>query len=266
MPRGFSFPNRGPHINNVPADVFVPLSFTAAELGAFGAMFNNSVVGRLKSGVTVEQAAAEADAIAKQIVADFHPLVNRLFAGHHQFAGLSIITHGSIEPRNAIEGISGSAASGLGILSIQDDAKLRAHVRLGEFKASESRPRSRKRMIGNRARKQQHGKHEPGHDHSLHLSHATPNQHSQTNTAKPTQPRMAVLHRSVRRLFIAEGDHGIDMGGAACGPLPRSPLWWLNMTKTLPSCIHCQPPWCGSWLKLGLRRVLGDVEIRRSQE
>jgi predicted permease len=73
MPRGFTFPNRGPHINNVPADLFVPISFTQAELGAFGAMFNNSVVGRLKPGVSVEQAAAEANTIAKQIVTDVYP-------------------------------------------------------------------------------------------------------------------------------------------------------------------------------------------------
>ncbi len=73
MPRGFTFPNRGPHINNVPADLFVPISFSRGELGAFGAMFNNSVVGRLKPGVTVAQAAAEANAIARQIVADVYP-------------------------------------------------------------------------------------------------------------------------------------------------------------------------------------------------
>jgi predicted permease len=73
MPRGFTFPNRGPHINNVPADVFVPISFTPVQLRAFGSMYNNSVVGRLKPGVTVEQAGAEATAIAKQLVAEVYP-------------------------------------------------------------------------------------------------------------------------------------------------------------------------------------------------
>jgi predicted permease len=73
MPPGFSFPNRGPSLNNVPAEIFVPISFTAGQLRAFGAMFNNSVVGRLQPGVTPEQASAEAAAITKQIVADVYP-------------------------------------------------------------------------------------------------------------------------------------------------------------------------------------------------
>src|SRR6185369_13946764 len=46
MPAGFTFPNRGPHLNNIPADVYVPMSFSAFELRAFGSMYNNSVVGR----------------------------------------------------------------------------------------------------------------------------------------------------------------------------------------------------------------------------
>ena len=73
MPRTFSFPSRGPRLNNVPADVFVPIAFTAGELRAFGSMYNNTVVGRLKSGVTVEQAAAEATAIARQIYVELYP-------------------------------------------------------------------------------------------------------------------------------------------------------------------------------------------------
>jgi putative ABC transport system permease protein len=77
MPRGFTFPNRGPHINNVPADVFVPISFSPAQLTAFGSNFNNSVIGRLRPGVTVDQAASEAAAILKQIIADVYPATLR---------------------------------------------------------------------------------------------------------------------------------------------------------------------------------------------
>ena len=32
MGAGFTFPNRGPHLNNLPADVYVPISFTDVEL------------------------------------------------------------------------------------------------------------------------------------------------------------------------------------------------------------------------------------------
>jgi predicted permease len=73
MPAGFTFPNRGPRLNNLPADLYVPISFTDVELRGFGMMFNNTVVARLKPGVTVEQARGEAAAIARQLVAEIYP-------------------------------------------------------------------------------------------------------------------------------------------------------------------------------------------------
>jgi putative ABC transport system permease protein len=73
MPARFSFPNRGPRLNNAPADVFVPISFSPIELEGFGMMYNNSVAARLKPGVTSGQAGAEALAVAKQILADAYP-------------------------------------------------------------------------------------------------------------------------------------------------------------------------------------------------
>ena len=73
MPRGFTFPNRGPHLNNIPAELFVPIAFSPGELRAFGSFFNHSVVGRLKPGVTPQQADGEAGAIVKQLVAEVYP-------------------------------------------------------------------------------------------------------------------------------------------------------------------------------------------------
>jgi putative ABC transport system permease protein len=81
MPRPFSFPLRGPHLNNVPADVYVPEAFTAGELNAFGSMYNNTVVGRLKPGVTAAQAAADASALMKQLFGDMYPAPLRELAG-----------------------------------------------------------------------------------------------------------------------------------------------------------------------------------------
>ena len=71
MPARFTFPNRGPRLNAIPADVFVPIAFSPAELGGFGMNYNNSVVARLKPDVTASQAGAEGAAIAKQILAAF---------------------------------------------------------------------------------------------------------------------------------------------------------------------------------------------------
>jgi putative ABC transport system permease protein len=73
MPRGFTFPNRGPHLNNIPAELYVPIAFTAGERVAFGSMYNNSVVGRLRSGITVDQAQAEVKATVSAQAAELYP-------------------------------------------------------------------------------------------------------------------------------------------------------------------------------------------------
>jgi predicted permease len=73
MPPTFVFPNRGPIFNNVPADLFVPISFTEDELAAFGSMYNNTVIGRLAPGVTVAQADAEARAICERMTKEIYP-------------------------------------------------------------------------------------------------------------------------------------------------------------------------------------------------
>src|SRR5262245_2431739 len=80
-PPYLTFPNRGPSMNNVPADVYVPISFSAAELGAFGMMYNNTVLGRLKPGVTPAQAWAESDALGKRLVAELYPAELRELGG-----------------------------------------------------------------------------------------------------------------------------------------------------------------------------------------
>ena len=73
MPPQFTFPNRGPLLNNVPAEIYLPIAFTDSELRAFGQMYNNTVVARLKPGVTPAQAAAEASALAGRLVTDLYP-------------------------------------------------------------------------------------------------------------------------------------------------------------------------------------------------
>lgn len=60
LPESFTFPSHGPLQNNVPADLFIPIGFTAAERNGFGSMYSSSVIGRLKPGVPAERADAEA--------------------------------------------------------------------------------------------------------------------------------------------------------------------------------------------------------------
>jgi predicted permease len=73
MPRTFVFPGKGPLRNNEPADLFVPVSFTSAELNGFASMYNNSVVGRLKPDVTLQQADADTRAVVGRLVNEVYP-------------------------------------------------------------------------------------------------------------------------------------------------------------------------------------------------
>jgi predicted permease len=70
MPRGFEFPLEFGHLNQ--AQVWVPLSLTADELSdQFSGFWGYHMIARLKDGVTVSQAAQDADRVARQIMHDF---------------------------------------------------------------------------------------------------------------------------------------------------------------------------------------------------
>ena len=68
MPRNFIFPLRGPDGSDRPAELWVPMAFTETELTGWGLYFNNNVIGRLKPGVTLAQAQAEANIIAGHLM------------------------------------------------------------------------------------------------------------------------------------------------------------------------------------------------------
>jgi putative ABC transport system permease protein len=82
MPKRFVFPPRGSDRNGEPAAIFVPMAFTPLERSAFGSMYNNSTVARLKPGVTLEQArtdlAAAARVLAPQYPASLRGMADRL--------------------------------------------------------------------------------------------------------------------------------------------------------------------------------------------
>ena len=67
LPRQCRFPLSGLPMNGTPAEVYVPLALTNDELGQKGSHFNFSAIGRLKPGVSLAQARAEAQAIARRI-------------------------------------------------------------------------------------------------------------------------------------------------------------------------------------------------------
>lgn len=71
MPAGFEFPKRGAQFNGQPADAFVPLVFNPFERQARGMFYNHSVIGRLRDGVTAEQAARDTAALASRVMENY---------------------------------------------------------------------------------------------------------------------------------------------------------------------------------------------------
>jgi putative ABC transport system permease protein len=71
MPPGFEFPKRGPQFNGTPADIYLPRVFNPFERRARGMFYNHSVIGRLRDGVTMEQAMRDTAALAPRIVENY---------------------------------------------------------------------------------------------------------------------------------------------------------------------------------------------------
>ena len=71
MPEGFVFPRRGPLINGEPAEVWVPIAFTNRERAERASMHNNSVVAKLRPGVTLDVARAELALLAERIAGNY---------------------------------------------------------------------------------------------------------------------------------------------------------------------------------------------------
>ncbi len=75
----FVFPPRGPESNGEPAALYLPIAFSPYERQGFGSMYNNSVLARLKPGVTMAQARSDVDA-ATRTLAERYPAMLRPMA------------------------------------------------------------------------------------------------------------------------------------------------------------------------------------------
>jgi putative ABC transport system permease protein len=70
MPRNFEFPLAPGHLNN--SELWVPMSFTAEELSpARASSWNFTMVGRLKPGITREQAESDAERVAQETMRNY---------------------------------------------------------------------------------------------------------------------------------------------------------------------------------------------------
>jgi predicted permease len=87
MPRDFTFPLPSAEFNSTPADVWVPMAYTPDELQDWGGAYIFGTIGRLKPGVTLEQARAEAVSVSNRII-DSYPAA---IAGFARNGGLNVM-------------------------------------------------------------------------------------------------------------------------------------------------------------------------------
>ncbi len=73
MPPQFEFPLRGGQYNSTPAALWIPISFSRKELTGYANMFNNSVLGRLRAGVSRRQARAEVNRLLLDNSRQYYP-------------------------------------------------------------------------------------------------------------------------------------------------------------------------------------------------
>ena len=80
MPKAFNFPLRGPQ-GSEPAELWVPMAFTATELEGWGTNYMNGVVARLRPGLAFEQASSEAESLSRSIGSNYPPELTKAFQG-----------------------------------------------------------------------------------------------------------------------------------------------------------------------------------------
>lgn len=76
MDRTFEFPPRGAEINGAPADLYLPMSFSPFERQGFGSMYNNTVIARLKPGVTLAQARDDLESVRATLAERYPPVLS----------------------------------------------------------------------------------------------------------------------------------------------------------------------------------------------
>jgi len=81
MPRQFTFPLPGLEINGSPADLWVPMAVTPTELQEWGGLYTTSVVGRLRRGLTLNQALAELNSLGPAILASYPASIRNVIPG-----------------------------------------------------------------------------------------------------------------------------------------------------------------------------------------
>src|SRR5207248_4310057 len=72
---------RGGDLNAEPADVFVPIAFSQREREGYGMFYSQTMVARLKPGISIEQASAEMTTLVKPLVEHYPPVLAPFMSG-----------------------------------------------------------------------------------------------------------------------------------------------------------------------------------------
>jgi predicted permease len=91
MPQGFVFPLSGPDGNSDPAEFWIPVGLEPLQLFNRGAMYEFSVLGRLKPGVSFSQAESEAKIIGAQVRSRYPE--RTLAALHHSSISFAVVPY-----------------------------------------------------------------------------------------------------------------------------------------------------------------------------
>jgi putative ABC transport system permease protein len=86
LPRSFSFPIRGSRFNGDPASVFVPVSWSSEDRQQNVSNFDDSMIARLKPGVTIPQANAEMKGLVKRIQENYPPKIKEALSRMKNFS------------------------------------------------------------------------------------------------------------------------------------------------------------------------------------
>ena len=100
MPKNFQFPLPGPKNNNQPAELWIPMAFTPDELQGWGDGYSDSVLARLKPGVTLNEAQADAALLTSEIKRVYPPAMVKNLNGVTPAIGLTPLRQavaGSVE-------------------------------------------------------------------------------------------------------------------------------------------------------------------------
>jgi putative ABC transport system permease protein len=100
MPASFQFPLKGDRWSGEPAEAWIPMAFTPYELQSWGNMYNDSVLARLKPGITLAQAQGDANRTMVEVEKLYPAELASYFQGSH--VGTVVVPYNQVVTGNVL--------------------------------------------------------------------------------------------------------------------------------------------------------------------